>query len=120
MHSALRQSRTNDKFQDPLFLFLELVRAGVLHWNLWGGRAYSGGPSFGDEDEKKCMLLVMRVISLVPLNTKVSLKLVQPHPRSDLYALYSPSHGLHRCLENSWRSIRSIVPFLDLFVSSSK
>lgn len=70
MYAALKQSRTNDKFQDPLFLFLELIRAGVLHWNLWGGRAYSGGPSFGDEEEKKCMLLVMRVISLVPLNTK--------------------------------------------------
>jgi hypothetical protein len=83
MHAALRQSRTNDKFQDPLFLFLELVRAGVLHWNLWGGRAYSGGPSFGDEDEKKCMLLVMRVISLVPLNTKVSIRLVQPSHRID-------------------------------------
>jgi hypothetical protein len=72
MYAALKQSRTNDKFQDPLFLFLELIRAGVLHWNLWGGRAYSGGPSFGDDDEKKCMLLVMRVVSLVPLNTKVS------------------------------------------------
>lgn len=71
MFAALKQSRTNDKFQDPLFLFLELIRAGVLHWNLWGGRAYSGGPSFGDDDEKKCMLLVMRVVSLVPLNTKV-------------------------------------------------
>ncbi|KAG8844826.1 hypothetical protein FRB91_002285 [Serendipita sp. 411] len=70
MYAALKQSRTNDKFQDPLFLFLELIRAGVLHWNLWGGRPYSGGPSFGDDDEKKCMLLVMRVISLVPLNTK--------------------------------------------------
>jgi Temperature dependent protein affecting M2 dsRNA replication len=73
MFAALKQSRTNDKFQDPLFLFLELIRAGVLHWNLWGGRAYSGGPSFGDDDEKKCMLLVMRVVSLVPLNTKAGL-----------------------------------------------
>ena len=72
MHSALRRARTNDKFQDPLLLLLELVRAGVLHWDLWGGRAYSGGPSFGSEHEKKCMLLIMRVLSIVPLNTKVA------------------------------------------------
>jgi len=72
MHSALKRARTNDKFQDPLFLLLELVRAGVLHWDLWGGRAYSGGPSFGSDNEKKCMLLIMRVLSIVPLNTKVT------------------------------------------------
>lgn len=48
MHAALKKARVNDKFQDSLYLFLELVRAGVLHGNLWSGRAYSGGPSFGD------------------------------------------------------------------------
>ena len=37
----------NDKFQDSLYLFLELVRAGVMHGHLWSGRAFSGGPSFG-------------------------------------------------------------------------
>ena len=37
----------NDKFQDSLYLYLELVRAGVMHGNLWSGRAFSGGPSFG-------------------------------------------------------------------------
>jgi hypothetical protein len=47
MHSAIRQARLNDKFQDPLYLFLELVRAGVMHGHLWSGRAFSGGPSFG-------------------------------------------------------------------------
>lgn len=113
MHAALRQSRTNDKFQDPLFLFLELVRAGVLHWNLWGGRAYSGGPSFGDEDEKKCMLLVMRVISIVPLNTKVRisqicLSMILIYCRNRL------NRGLHLYRENSSPLIRSSVPFLDL------
>jgi hypothetical protein len=90
MYTAIKQARLNDKFQDPLYLFLELVRAGVMHGHLWSGRAFSGGPSFGTgrldftlrllsewannhpiDDEKSCMLLVMRVLSIVPLNFKV-------------------------------------------------
>lgn len=47
MFIALKNARLNDKFQDPLYLFLELVRAGVMHGHLWSGRAFSGGPSFG-------------------------------------------------------------------------
>ncbi|KAK7033935.1 hypothetical protein VNI00_012560 [Paramarasmius palmivorus] len=70
MHTAIKQSRLNDKFQDPLYLFLELVRAGVMHGHLWSNRAFSGGPSFGTDDEKSSMLLVMRVLSIVPLNFK--------------------------------------------------
>lgn len=91
MNVALKNVRVNDKFQDPLYLFLELVRAGVMHGHLWSGRAFSGGPSFGTgkgdlhtnrraeltfvaplDEEKSCMLLVMRVLSIVPLNFKVS------------------------------------------------
>ncbi|EAU89975.2 XPG I-region protein [Coprinopsis cinerea okayama7 len=70
MYTAIKQARVNDKFQDPLYLFLELVRAGVMHGHLWSGRAFSGGPSFGVEDEKASMLLVMRVLSIVPLSFK--------------------------------------------------
>ncbi|KAG6853230.1 hypothetical protein C0991_005857 [Blastosporella zonata] len=70
MYVSIKQARVNDKFQDPLYLFLELVRAGVMHGHLWSGRAFSGGPSFGTDDEKSCMLLVMRVLSIVPLNFK--------------------------------------------------
>ncbi|KAF8315406.1 XPG I-region protein [Clavulina sp. PMI_390] len=70
MAAALRHCKINDKFQDPLFLFLELVRGGVLHGKLWSHRAYSGGPSFGEEDEKRSMLLIMRVMSIVPLQFK--------------------------------------------------
>ncbi|KAH9001526.1 temperature dependent protein affecting M2 dsRNA replication, partial [Lactarius akahatsu] len=70
MHSAIRQAHLNDKFQDSLHLFLELVRAGVMHGRLWSGRAFSGGPSFGTDDEKSCMLLVMHTLSIVPLNFK--------------------------------------------------
>lgn len=47
MSAALKSARLNDKFQDPLFLFLELVRSGVMRGNLLSGRAFSGGPSFG-------------------------------------------------------------------------
>ena len=47
MYNAIKLGRVNDKFQDPLYLFLELVRAGVMHGHLWSGRAFSGGPSFG-------------------------------------------------------------------------
>lgn len=72
MYAAIKNSKVNDKFQDPLYLFLELVRAGVMHGHLWSGRAFSGGPSFGTDEEKACMLLVMRVLSIVPLNFKVS------------------------------------------------
>ncbi|KAG8788712.1 hypothetical protein FRC12_014285 [Ceratobasidium sp. 428] len=67
LHNTLLKARVNDKFQDSMYLFLEMVRAGVMHGNLWSGRAHSGGPSFGDEEEKKCMLLIMRVLSIVPL-----------------------------------------------------
>ncbi|KAG8982314.1 hypothetical protein FRB90_006880, partial [Tulasnella sp. 427] len=70
MFNALADARVNDKFQDPIYVFLELVRAGVMHGNLWSGRAYSGGPSFGSEEEKRSMLLVMRVLSILPLNFK--------------------------------------------------
>lgn len=70
MHTAVGKARLNDKFQDPLYLFLELVRAGVMHGHLWSSRAFSGGPSFGTDDEKSCMLLVMRVLSIVPLTFK--------------------------------------------------
>ena len=47
MFTAIRAARVNDKFQDSLYLFLELIRAGVMHGHLWSHRAFSGGPSFG-------------------------------------------------------------------------
>ena len=68
MYAALRQARLNDKFQDPLYLFLELVRAGVMHGHLWSNRAFSGGPSFGTG--KCCFLPAGRVLTatLPPLS----------------------------------------------------
>jgi hypothetical protein len=87
MYSSISMAKLNDKFQDPLYIFLELVRAGVMHGHLWSGRAFSGGPSFGTgmcflfyifiiiyeshiDEEKSSMLLIMRVLSIVPLNFK--------------------------------------------------
>ncbi|KAL0243618.1 hypothetical protein I308_105585 [Cryptococcus tetragattii IND107] len=41
--------------EEPIYLILELLRAGVLHGGKWGGPEAApllGGPSFGDEDEQ--------------------------------------------------------------------
>lgn len=50
LSAGINASRVNDKFQEPLYLALELARAGVLHGDLWSGRTYSGGPSFGTRE----------------------------------------------------------------------
>ena len=47
VYAAIRQARVVDKFRDPLYLFLELVRMGVMHDNLWSNSPSSGGLSFG-------------------------------------------------------------------------
>lgn len=93
LHLALRASRLNDKLQEPLYLTLELIRANVLHANFYTSpspspspngaangqtsasssqpRIFSGGPSYGEtEDEKRWLLLVMRSLSLVPMQYK--------------------------------------------------
>ena len=67
---ALQASRVNDKFQEPLYLAIELVRAGVLHSGRFGNRNWSGGPNLGGEGDKVNAMLVMRVLSIVPLNFK--------------------------------------------------
>jgi hypothetical protein len=73
MYIALRYARVNDKFQEPLFLAIEMIRGNVLHNKRFGGRSWSGGPQFGDEFEKRNMLLIMRVVSIISLNFKVGL-----------------------------------------------
>ncbi|KAK4050491.1 hypothetical protein OIO90_005074 [Microbotryomycetes sp. JL221] len=68
LHAAMKASKVNDKFQESLFLAVELLRAGALHSGRIGNRSYSGGPHFtGSEADKRSMLLVMRVLSIVPL-----------------------------------------------------
>ena len=69
MHAACATSRVNDRFQEPLYLFLELLRAGVIHGNR---TELSGGPTMGDQDEQRNTLLVMRCISILPLTFRVS------------------------------------------------
>lgn len=67
LYAGINASRVNDKFQEPLYLSLELARAGVLHGDLWSNRTYSGGPSFGTPSEMTSSLLFMRCLSIVPL-----------------------------------------------------
>lgn len=75
----MKASKVNDKFQEALFLAIELLRAGALHNGRIGTRAYSGGPNFqGTEEDKRSMLLVMRVLSIVPLSFNVGFFLPFP------------------------------------------
>ncbi|WVF69546.1 hypothetical protein IAT40_004324 [Kwoniella sp. CBS 6097] len=70
LHAANAVSRVNDRFQEPLYLLLELLRAGVVHGNRWGGdqvEPLSGGPSFGTDEEQRSILLIMRCLSILPL-----------------------------------------------------
>lgn len=59
MYAAIKQARVNDKFQDSLYLFLELVRAGVMHGHLWSNRAFSGGPSFGTGENSSSLAVCL-------------------------------------------------------------
>ena len=70
LFAAFQHVRVNDRLQEPLFMALELIRARVLHANAYSNTEYSGGPSFGSADERKCMLLVMRTLSLLPMSFK--------------------------------------------------
>lgn len=77
LHAACLASRVNDKFQESLYLILELLRAGVVHGNKWGAPdapPLSGGPSFGSDEDQASTLLIMRCLSVVPLNFRVSFK----------------------------------------------
>ena len=74
LHASCVSSRVNDRFQESLYLFLELLRAGVVHGVRWSGQdtePLSGGPSFGSEEDQSSTLLVMRVLSILPLNFRV-------------------------------------------------
>jgi hypothetical protein len=75
LHAACMVSRVNDRFQEAVYLVLELLRAGVVHGARWGGpdaEPFSGGPSFGTEEEQSSTLLIMRVLSVLPLSFRVS------------------------------------------------
>lgn len=79
----MKASKVNDKFQEALYLAIELLRANALHNGRIGTRLYSGGPNFqGSEEDKRSMLLVMRVLSIVPLSFHV--RPLPPFPSSHL------------------------------------
>ncbi|GAA95645.1 uncharacterized protein L969DRAFT_71183 [Mixia osmundae IAM 14324] len=66
--ASLKLAKVNDKFQEPLYLAIELIRANVLHGGKYGGRTWSGGPIATTEAEKRNMLLFMRSVSIVPMS----------------------------------------------------
>lgn len=90
LHLSLKNSRLNDKFQEPLFLAIELIRSGILHDSPYGaagpnkGKLKSGGPSWGADalenpeteqaerdvilKSRKHLLLIMRTLSILPMN----------------------------------------------------
>ncbi|ORX35909.1 temperature dependent protein affecting M2 dsRNA replication-domain-containing protein [Kockovaella imperatae] len=71
LHAACSQSRVTDRFQESLYLVLELLRAGVVHGQRWGSadeEPLSGGPTSGTEEEQASTLLIMRVLSVLPLS----------------------------------------------------
>ncbi|PWN39683.1 PIN domain-like protein [Ceraceosorus guamensis] len=83
LHLGLEGARLNDKLQEPLYIALELMRAGALHGNAFSGRLLSGGPAWGDtsaegqegqdaRDARKHLLLIMRCLSLLPMSFRPS------------------------------------------------
>lgn len=71
LYKALKGSKVNDKLQEPLLLVIELIRAEVLHAGRYGGRSWVGSAHRGSQDDQRCMLLVMRTLSVLPLQFKV-------------------------------------------------
>lgn len=114
LHAACVSSRVNDRFQESVCLVLELLRAGVVHGTKWGGpdaEPFSGGPSFGTDEEQSSMLLIMRVLSVLPLGFRVS----DAHGRCAWAkrtgdADDSHNNGSARYLASCWSSTRLFVP----------
>ncbi|KAG0149211.1 hypothetical protein CROQUDRAFT_39979 [Cronartium quercuum f. sp. fusiforme G11] len=70
LYLGLKESKVNDKLQEPLLLVIEMLKMGVLHSGWFGGRTWTGTAHLGTDDDKRNMLLVMRVLSIVPLSFK--------------------------------------------------
>lgn len=86
LHLSLKESRLNDKFQEPLYIALEMIRSGFLHDSPYRaiginqGKVKSGGPSWGDDacedaaeremilKSRRHLLLIMRTLSILPMN----------------------------------------------------
>jgi hypothetical protein len=71
LHTALSSSKVNDRFQEPLTIIIELLRSGVLHGLCFGDAYRSGGPVGGNEQDMNSTMLIMRALSVLPLNFRV-------------------------------------------------
>lgn len=108
LYHAVRNVHVNDP-QEPLYIALELIRAGVLHGRFYNNdtAVFSGGPSLeyieGVEatavQDNRSLLLVMRALSLIPM-----VLLAQPWD-APLSRELLAFHAFARALTSSLRSL---------------
>ncbi|KAL7412309.1 temperature dependent protein affecting M2 dsRNA replication-domain-containing protein [Mrakia frigida] len=113
LQAGVKAARVNDKFQEPLFLALELTRAGVLHGDLWSGRAWSGGPSFGTGESRRPLSFSQQWSGPLSRELLVFNSFLKSLSRSLRHLLEAVS--LHMLLRNDARRIRD--DFLDIALS---
>lgn len=115
LHLSLKSARLNDKLQEPLYLALEMIRAGVLHGNAYGGRTKSGGPLWGDDNvedvgerekvvkARRHLLLIMRTLCLLPM-------IYRPQPwRAPLSRELLQFNGYSRALSKCLRTLVEVI-----------
>lgn len=107
--AALQRVRVTDRVQEPLFVALELIRAGVLHERPYG-MLYSGGAMFSEGDESANMLLVIRVLSLLSMSFRTQ---VWDAPLSRELLVFN---SFVRALTRSLRSLLEMVA-LNMFLA---
>jgi hypothetical protein len=73
LHTALTHSRGNDRFHEPLTVIIELLRSGALYGYRYDGEYRSGGPIGEDEQTMNSSMLILRCLSILPLNLRVCL-----------------------------------------------
>lgn len=71
LHTALTHSRGNDRFHEPLTVIIELLRSGALYGYRYDGEYRSGGPIGEDETDMNSSMLILRCLSILPLNLRV-------------------------------------------------
>lgn len=100
LHAALNASRGNDRFHEPLTVIIELHRFGSLYGYRIGGEYRSGGPVGEDETEFSSSMLILRCLSVLPLNLRVCFPSVGKKEADD-----SHNNGLDRYRGNYLFSI---------------
>jgi len=71
LHTALTHSRGNDRFHEPLTVIIELLRSGALYGYMYDNEYRSGGPIGEDEQNMNSSMLILRCLSILPLNLRV-------------------------------------------------